>query len=97
MSYPPSPDLLTQWPELAVLEALASLLAVVRPALIAATGELASDDFVRELQGPTALQACLADAVLNHLDGLETALRRYRDFVTAAYERRPASPSSSDF
>ena len=97
MSQPLTPDLLTQWPELAVLEVLATLLTVVRPALVAATGELASDDFLREPPGPATLQACLADAVLNHLDGLDTALARYRDFVAAADERLPASTSPSDF
>jgi hypothetical protein len=84
---PPTPDQLTQWPELAVLEGLAGLLAVVRPALVAATGELADEDFITELQGPTALQTCLVDAILNQLDSLETALSRYRDYVTAVDQR----------
>ena len=56
-----------------------------------------SDDFVRELQDPQALQAALADAILNHLDGLKLSLRRYRDYVTAADEHRLALISSRDF
>ena len=94
---PSTPDLLTQWPELAIIDALDALLALVHPALIAATGEMASDDFVRELQDPAALQAALADAILNHLDGLKLSLRRYRDYVTAADEHRLALISSRDF
>ena len=89
---PSTPDLLTQWPELAIIDALDALLA-----LIAATSEMASDDFVRELQDPQALQATLADAILNHLDGLKLSLRRYRDYVTAADEHRLALISSRDF
>ena len=95
MSNPLGADVVAQWPELAVLEVLAATVAATRTALIAATGELASDDFVNELAGAPMVQACLADALLNHFDGLESALDRYRQFIAASQRR--SSTGSSDF
>ncbi len=88
----PTPDLLAESPELAILEALSVELAIANHALIAANPELESDDFIRELPGP-AVQVCLADAILTHITGLQSALERYRTYVLGADRRREILPA----
>lgn len=84
MSWPPlvpGPDELTEAPELAALHVLDVALVVASNALIAGNVELQSDDFIRELAGGASVEACLADAVIAHVDSLQLALARYRDYL----------------
>jgi len=84
MSWPalvPGPDELVEAPELAALHLLDVALVAASNALVAANLELQSDDFVRELATGPVIEACLADAVLAHVDSLQLALARYRDYL----------------
>ena len=76
-----SPDVLADSPELASVDILAHAVEVARAALIAANPELQEGDFVCSVLDSRSLQACAADAVVTHLDALETALGRYRDLA----------------
>ncbi len=76
-----SPDTLNESPELACVDILEHALKVARAALIAANPELQEGDFICSVLDTRSLQACAADAVVTHLDALETALGRYRDLA----------------
>jgi hypothetical protein len=75
-------------PELAVLHALEAALAATERALIAAHPELEEG---LHLDAPAVLptEAWLADAVIAHITGLETALFRYRSHLKARGLLRP--------
>lgn len=85
-----TPMLLAQSPELAILKALESALALAGCALIAAHPELESHDFVCEIPEPS-VQACLADAINVHIGALECALRSYGLYAAS---RQPTPMSS---
>lgn len=92
-----TPPLLAQSPEMAILDALDTALDIAANALLAANPELDSSEFVCEVPEP-AVQACLADAVVVHVTGLQNALDRYRMYVANAEARRPcASQTDIDF
>lgn len=76
-----SPDTLNESPELASVDILEHALKVARVALVAANPELQEGDFTCSVLVSRSLQACAADAVVTHLDALETALGRYRDLA----------------
>jgi hypothetical protein len=86
----PGPEELAEHPELAALEGLELALSLANHALIAANGELASEDFIRDMAMTPAVAPCLAYGVLIHIDGLRDALRRYREYIHLADERRRA-------
>jgi len=87
-----SPDILHESPELASVDILQHALGVARAALIAANLELQEGDFVCSVLDSRSLQACAADAVVTHLDALDTALGRYRDLALSP----PQTPTSND-
>lgn len=73
----PCPVQLADAPELAALHVLEAALAVTERALLAAYPEL-EDALCLERPARLSAEACLADAVIVHVTGLETALFRYR-------------------
>lgn len=77
----PGPDDLAEAPELAALHILDVALVATTNALFAANVELQSDDFACQLAAHPAVAACLADAVITHVDSLQLALARYRDYL----------------
>jgi hypothetical protein len=77
---------LARSPEMAMVELLESAVAIATRALFAANPELESGEFLAELPEPS-VQACLADAVLTHLNGLETAINNYCTYVVEHHER----------
>ncbi len=81
---PPWPSeleaLLGQAPELAALWTLEAALRASQAALHAVHSELREEDFALAPHSPSA-QACLADALLNHMEGLQVALKRYCSLV----------------
>jgi len=77
------PEKLAEAPELATLELLEVALALATNALLAENGELGCDDFIAELAAAPAIHACLADAILNHINALQRAIDRYRDYTDA--------------
>lgn len=91
MSGLPTPLELAEFPELAMMEILDGALALTANALFAAHPELGSDDFARELPD-ASVAACLADAVLNNLTALRTAIGRYRAYVLNSETRRRCAP-----
>ena len=91
----PGPDLLVDSPEFAALAILDTALRVSTHALIAANTELMSDDFIRDLVAAPAVQACLAQALIEHIAGLQRALGRYRDCL--AHSRSRHHVLDSDF
>ena len=100
MSWPPlipAPDQLAETPELAALHILDVALVATSNALIAANLELQSDDSVRELATHPAVEACLADAVIAHVDALQLALARYRDYLHHRARGRCVSLASPAF
>lgn len=81
MNWPPlvpGVDDLMDAPELGALHLLDVALVVASNALVAQNLELQSDDFVREVAAHRAVEACLADATLTHIEALHTAIARYR-------------------
>jgi hypothetical protein len=87
-----SPDDFAEAPELACIDILGHAAQVARVALFAANPELRMGDFICSVLDSRSLQACAADAVVTHLDALETALGRYRDFALNA----PRTPTSNE-
>ncbi len=71
----PGPYILCEAPELAALAVLDAALAVASNALLAVHGERQSGDFPN--QHSPGLQAFAADALILHINGLQTALGRY--------------------
>ena len=71
----PGPHTLCEAPELAALAVLDAALAVASNALLAVHGALQSGDFPNP--GSPGLQAFAADALILHINGLQTALGRY--------------------
>ena len=91
----PTPEALAEAPELAILAALDTALAVSAHALIAAHPELLSGDV--ELDGPEAsVTGLLADALLALVSVTRGALTRYRDCVEGGPARH-VLVSNSDF
>jgi hypothetical protein len=88
-----SPLELAESPELASLELLCHALSVTRVALLAVHPELQQGDFVAALLESRSLKVCSADALITHLDALDTALERYRELV----ERTPSSIFTSGY
>ena len=80
----PNPELLFDSPELAALAVLDTALVAATNSLIAVNGELMSDDFIRDLAAAPAVHACLAAAIIAHIDGLQAALERYRAYLAHA-------------
>ena len=76
----PSLELLSQAPELAVLDALEATMAAASLALRAAHPELGEEDFAAAPH-PPSLQSSMADAILTHLPPLRQSLRRYRTLL----------------
>jgi hypothetical protein len=74
----PGVDDLTDAPELAALHLLDTALLVASNALVAQNLELQTDDFVREVAAHRAVEACLADATLTHIEALQAAIAKYR-------------------
>ncbi len=64
-------------PELAVLHALAELVELTQRVLLAAHPDLEQADFFPDAP-PLTVDAWLADAILVHLGGVESAIGRYR-------------------
>ncbi len=87
-----SPDVLSESPELACVDILEHSVRVARAALIAANPELQEGDFISSVLDSRSLQACAADAVVTHLDALDTALGRYRDLAL----NPPRTPTPDD-
>lgn len=85
----PGPDQLAETPELAALEMLDAALLVATNALIAQNGDLGFADLMAERPSASAL---LADAIVNHIDGLQHAINRYRDQLLAAQALRSMLP-----
>jgi len=83
-----SPSDLDEAPELAILLALAGTIDIARAALFAANPQLQTD-YILEVLEP-AVQVCLADAIMMHLDGLRCSLERYRNYVENADARTRA-------
>jgi hypothetical protein len=81
-----TPTELAQSPELAILRALELTLELATNALVAANPELESSDFVCEVPEPS-VQACLADAINVHINGLHCAMHHYRLYVASADSR----------
>jgi hypothetical protein len=92
----PTPDQLAEAPELAAIELLDAALELTSNALLAENGELAFDDFALETASPPAIEAYLADAIINQVEALKHALHRYRDYVHAAPARH-ARLAQTDF
>lgn len=86
----PSPDLLSDSPELAALAVLDTTLMVATNSLVAVNGELMSDDFISDLAVAPAVHACLAATVITHIDGLQAAIGRYRAYLMHSNSRRLA-------
>jgi len=74
-----SPDVLVRAPELAVLDVLDVALTAAHHALFAANPELESSEYLLEVPQPS-VSACLAEAILGHVDALQAALGRYRQY-----------------
>jgi hypothetical protein len=68
---------LAERPELAALHLLESSLAMAERALLAVHPDLEQADFFPQAP-PLDPDAWIADAILAHISGLETALQRYR-------------------
>jgi hypothetical protein len=72
----PTPAQLAESPELAALHTLQVALQIAERALLSTHPQLELiDPFAHP---PLAIDACLADAILTHLAGLEAAIGRYR-------------------
>lgn len=79
-----NPLALAESPELASLELLSHAISVTRAALLAVHPELQHGDFVAALLEARSLKVCSADALITHLDAIDTALERYRELVERA-------------
>jgi hypothetical protein len=84
----PTPDLLAQAPELAVLEVLGHAGDTAYRALIAAHPELESPDFLLE-QGSVTPALCLASTVLSSISLLHRAIDDYGVHVERLTQCRP--------
>ena len=87
---------LARSPEMAIVEALDSALALATHALFAANPELESSEFLLEQPQP-AVQACLADAVLTQVISLQAAIRSYRIYVVERGDERLPDDAISGF
>jgi hypothetical protein len=96
MTYVPTVGMLKTSPELAILDSLANSLPIATNALFAANPELGDFHFIKTLPEP-AVNACLAQAVLRHIDGLTDALESYRAYVFDLELRRRHNLKESDF
>lgn len=88
-----SPDVLARVPELAVLDVLDVALTAAHHALFAANPELESSEYLLETPQPS-VAACLADAVLDHINALQAAVERYRQYTN---ERKEILGGSDSF
>ena len=88
-------QMLSQAPELAVLEALEATLVAASLALRAAHPELGEEDFAVSPH-PPSLQSAMADALLTHLPPLRQALHRYRCLLVMQHLWADSSPASED-
>ena len=86
---------LSQAPELAVLEALEATLVAASLALRAAHPELGEEDFAVSPH-PPSLQSAMADALLTHLPPLRQALHRYRALLVMQQLWADSAPTSED-
>lgn len=86
----PGPDRLAHNPELAAIEILEAAMALTTNALIAQNGELGFEDLMAADPPASAL---LADAIVNHIEGLQNAINRYRDYLQAAEAHRSMLPT----
>jgi hypothetical protein len=86
----PSTLQLVDAPELATLHVLEAALATLERALIAAYPEL-EDGLCLQRPCPLSTEAWLADAIIVHITGLETALFHYRFQLRARGLLRPPS------
>lgn len=86
---------LSQAPELAVLEALEATSAAACLALRAAHPELGEADFAVSPH-PPSLQSAMADALLTHLAPLQKALHRYRCLLVMQHLWADSTPASED-
>lgn len=73
-------ELLLRAPELAVLDALEATLEAASLALTAAHPTLEAEDFAAAPHPPSP-QACMADALLTHMEPLRQSLLRYRTLL----------------
>lgn len=97
MSWPPlvpGVDDLADAPELAALHLLDVALVVASNALVAQNLELQTDDFMREAVAHRAVEPCLADATLTHIEALQAAIARYRSCLRER-QRAPTYSSST--
>lgn len=86
----PSPLQLVDAPELASLHVLEAALAALERSLIAAYPEL-EEGLCLSRPTPLSTDAWLADAIIIHITGLETALFHYRFQLRARGLLRPPS------
>lgn len=80
-----SPDVLARAPELAVLDVLDVALTAAHHALYATNPELESSEYLLETPQPS-VAACLADAILDHINVLQAAVERYRQYTNERKE-----------
>ena len=92
----PTPPQLADSPELAALFALETAISLTQYALLAVHPELEQADFFPETP-PLTAEVCLADAILNHVVGLEAAVHRYRLLLNQLAYRRRTALISADF
>jgi hypothetical protein len=88
-------QLLSQAPELAVLDALEATMVAASLALRAAHPELGQEDFAAAPHLPS-LQSSMADAILTHLPPLHQSLRRYRTLLLMQHLWAGYTPASED-
>lgn len=88
-------EVLSQAPELAVLEALEATIASASLALRAAHPELGEGDFAVSPH-PPSLQSAMAGALLTHLPPLRQALHRYRCLLVMQHLWAGFTPASED-
>jgi hypothetical protein len=90
---PPVPEQLAASPELAILHALEALLSLTERVLIAAHPDLDQVVFFPDAP-PLSTEEWLADAILTHVNGLETAIGRYRAQLASRDQLRMVRPPS---
>ncbi len=83
----PPPPLLVESPELGVLHSVQALGDVALRMLLAAHPELEQADFFPD-SPPLVVDAYLAEAIVTHLDGLDSAIDRYRHCLAQVERRR---------
>lgn len=90
-----NPVVLARSPEMAVVDLLDSASSIAMQALFAANPEMESGEFLLEIPEPS-VQACLADALLVQINGLQAAIRSYRTYVVE-HQERIADTANPDF